>query len=165
MPAAWMEFRTAALRISQDIRRGHDAAHWHHMFDKACNKMATLSRMKKDGVYVGVGILWRGVDLTWRLNEPSDTEEYFRLMPLPDGVISLYADQATIIERNKGRPRRDLGHLSYLNDEPRERVTAILRERGCPVLEVDTRNPVEQSRATVLDYVGLPAQTADAATA
>jgi hypothetical protein len=152
-PAGWRPFLDHAARIELEIR----ADHWRQMLTKAARKVATLSRIEGQGVYAGVGLVQRGLDLCWRGPSLDVVAEYCRRMPLPAGAISLYADQETIrarnVERGKRQPSRELSRLAHLNDAPRLMVRDILRARGVPVLELDTRQPiagnVERIRAFV----------------
>jgi hypothetical protein len=138
------------------------------MFNKAVRKVATLSRMPGGG-YAGVGLVMRGMDLSWRIEDADAVAEFYSLMPLPAGAISLYADQDTIVARNlergKKRPSRELSRLAFLNDAPRQMAVAILRDRGVPVLELDTRHSVDDNLDCIKRFVGLPPAAADAAAA
>lgn len=153
LPDHWLAFASWADRIY--IRTEY--SHWRTMFEKACRKMATLSRAPGDG-YVGVGLAQRGLDLCWRGCDINTVKEYCRRMPLPAGLVSLYADQATIRARNIGRgrhnPYRRLPHLAHLNDTPREIVTDALRKRGVPVLELDTRNEIAGNVDSIRRFLG-----------
>src|SRR5262245_39118872 len=135
------------------------------MFDKAARKMATLSRMP-GGVYAGVGLAMRGLDLFWRGPRRGHVAGYFLLMPLPGGAVSLFADQETIrarnVERGRTKPSRELSRLAHLNDGPRAFVVDVLRSRGVPVLELDTRNPVAENRERISAFVAVPAAAPDA---
>jgi hypothetical protein len=161
-PEAWQTFLAHVERIEVNI----GADHWRRMFAKAVRKVATLSRIEGHGVYAGVGLAMRGLDLAWRGPTLDDVAEYCRQMPAPAGAISLYADQETIrrrnIERGKLKPSRELSKLAHLNDEPRALVTAILRGRGVPVLELDTREPIAGNVERIRAFVGMPAAAVDA---
>lgn len=153
-PEVWGPFLAHVERIEVNI----GADHWRRMFAKAVRKVATLSRMP-DGIYAGVGLAMRGLDLAWRGPTLDVMAEYCRQMPQPAGAVSLFADLETIrrrnIERGMRQPSRELSRLAHLNDEPRTMVTAILRDRGVPVLELDTREPVAGNVERIRAFVGI----------
>jgi hypothetical protein len=162
-PDDWAPFIDYAHSIV--MHTGED--HWRRMFDKAVRKMATLQR--SGAAYAGVGLVMRGLDLCWRQPRLGLVAGYFRLMPLPAGAISLYADLATIEARNreraKAQPSRELSKLAHLNEAPRRLVMSLLKDRGVPLLELDTRQPITDNVARIRSFVGLPATAADATAA
>jgi hypothetical protein len=154
-PEAWRPFLDYAGNIHVNIRGDH----WRSMFVKAARKVATLNNCGGSGIYAGVGLAMRGLDLAWRGPSLDVVAEYCRRMPMPAGAISLYADQETIrrrnVERGKRQPSRELSRLAHLNDEPREMMTAILRARDVPVLELDTRQSIAGNVERIRAFVGI----------
>lgn len=167
-PADWQPFLDCAERLARAIGHQRRGEHWRQMFEKALRKVATLQRMP-GGVYAGVGLVMRGIDLGWRVPEGTDLAEFFRLVPAPAAAISLYADVETIRQRNRERgrtmPSRELSAVAATYEAPRRLAVAILRARGVPVLELDTRNPADDNRSRIAAFVGLPAAVADAGAA
>ena len=168
-PREWATFLQCAARLERGIRDARSTRDWRRMFDKAARKLATLSRMPGGGVYAGAILVMRGLDLYRRIPNGADVADYFHAMPMPAGAISLYADAETIRARNLERairkPNRQLSGIAPYFEAPRLMAVEILKRRGVPVLELDTRDPIASNIGRIHAFVGMPPETAVAAAA
>jgi hypothetical protein len=113
--------------------------------------MATVARMNDDRVYIQTGLAQRGLGLGWRLKDQERIAEYFELMPVSLGVVLLSADVETIQRRNVERGK-DRSFMVPLMERPREIAAEVLRTRGVPLMELDTRNPVVENVERILAF-------------
>ena len=122
------------------------------MVNRSFKKMAAVHRRMDDAIYVQTGFAQRGLGFGWRLKDPEDIRRYYELMPVSLGVVSLYTDEGVIIDRNKARTWENRAHMVPLMARPREIAVEVMKERGVPLLEIDTRQPIANSRKQLTDF-------------
>lgn len=173
-PADWKEFLDETTKLMRFV--------WDHpsidavirMNDRSAKKMATVSRMRRDDVFIQTGLVQRILGFGWRLvdlkRDVNLIRPALRLMPVSVGVVFLEASLETILQRNKAResnPATAHENRSYQVPLmlPAIRVAKeALRERGVPVLELDVEHQsIDDARAQLLAFANEKA--GDAATA
>ena len=159
-PLMWRPYLDEITRLFRLIQ-------WHWSFvpavrmtRRSVRKIATVARME-GGPYIQTGLVQRGLGFGWRLNQIGMVDEvrgYFRLMPVSIGIAMLHADPATIAERNRKRlldPRTAHENRDFmvpLMAEPQRIATEVFRERGVPVVTIDTGQPIEEARRRLSEF-------------
>ncbi len=168
-PASWEPFLDEITRLFLLIRRHWSIVPAIRMNRRSMRKMATVVRTymitgapPKYGPYIQTGFVQRGLGFGWRMAQmeidPDELRPYFELMPVSLGVAVLYADEETAIERNRAREKvKKTAHenrdfMVPLMEKPKELAIDVLRKRGVPVIEIDTRKPVEESRKELIGF-------------
>lgn len=85
-------------------------------------------------------------------------EQFYLNMPLPQGIVHVYADKEIIFERVRERAKRGhiaLSHLNLNEEQVMHRIeseqavcqtgVSVLRGRGVPILELNAGWPADQS--------------------
>jgi hypothetical protein len=164
-PVEWQTFVAVVDRLLTRIERHPSGRKCGRIVERSLRKIATVSRLRRDGVYVQTGIAQRALGIGWRLGDDVDAiADYYLTMPVSVGVVFLTAPVNVVQERNVSRGK-DRAWMVPLVEESMGIGRAILRDRGVPVLELDTRNPVADNIASIKRFVGLSADVADAAAA
>lgn len=122
------------------------------MTTRSFRKMATVSRIDSDDIYIQTGFAQRGLGIGWRLDDPSDIAEYFKLMPVSLGVAFLTGEVEEIQRRNVARGK-DRSHMVPLMVEPQRIAIEALRKRGVSVAEISTMKSLEQSKDDLAEFV------------
>lgn len=150
-PEEWREFLALSDRLLQKCSH-HPTFHLcEGMTQRSFRKMATVYRMQDDRVYIQTGFTQRGLGFGYRLKDVEEVREYFRLMPVSIGVAMLFADRETVEKRNRERGKDRAFMLQGL-ERPQEIALEVFEERGIPVIELDTRLPVQENRAALLQF-------------
>lgn len=158
-PAHWKDFLNCVERLKEAVRDHPSYGACASMITRSFRKMATVARMNDDRVYIQTGLAQRGLGIGWRLKDQERIAEYFELMPVSLGVILLHADVETIQRRNVERSK-DRSHMVPLMERPREIAAQVLRARGVPLMELDTRNPVSENVERILAFSESTARSA-----
>jgi hypothetical protein len=151
LPEEWAEFLSLTEALLEKVSRHSSYAACASMTTRSFRKMATVSRMVDERVYVQTGFAQRGLGFGWRLKNPDDVTEYFEAMPVSLGAVVLMADTATIQRRNVDRGK-DRSFMVPLIQQPLEIGRCILKNRT-PLLELDMTQPVDDNRARIGDFV------------
>ena len=181
-PADWAPFLDEITRLLTLIRKHWSIVPAIRMNRRSVRKMTTVARIgtistragatveniAESGPYIQTGFVQRGLGFGWRLAQlkidAQEIEPYFELMPVSIGVAVLYADEETAIERNNARKQvpetahEDRDFMVPLMEKPKEIAIEVLRKRGVPLIEIDTRRSIEDARA---DLVGFANENAD----
>jgi hypothetical protein len=147
--------------------------HWsfipaYRMNNRTFRKMATVARMRTEParpVYVQTGFVQRGLGFGWRLNQAGGDinliRPFFRTMPVSVGVAFLEAPPEVIIARNNARKlvpataHEDREYQVPLMQEPIRIAKEELRDRGVPIIEIDTTQHIEEARQQLLHFSGI----------
>lgn len=108
-------------------------------------KIATVSRLPDVGVYVQTGLAQVGLEIGWRIESADAVAGYYQRMPVSLGVVFLFADVATVQERNRLRQRNFAERVPAM-DCARKIGQRVLMSRGVPVLARDTTEPIKVTR-------------------
>lgn len=164
-PAHWAPFLDEVQSLFMTIR-----GHWsfipaYRMNNRSLRKMATVARMPTDPdrpVFIQAGFVQRGLGFGWRINQAGGDvnliRPFFETMPVSVGVAFLEAPAEVVIERNNARKlvpetaHEDRAYQVPLMQEPIRIAKEVLRGRGVPIIEIDTTQPVEQSRDLLLQF-------------
>ena len=145
-----------------DLCRSHRTfSACHGMTYRSFNKLAAVHRNADERVFVQTGLAQRGLGFGWRLHPKGEEHirRYYELMPLSLGCVVLKCDVATLRKRNVERGK-DRSHMLEAIAPSLEIAAAVLRERG-PLLEIDTRQPIEVSREQLGTFVASCRLAAD----
>ncbi len=185
-PADWQPFLDEITRLLTLIRKHWSIVPAIRMNRRSVRKMATVARRRLVGwdgfiptkymptpgttSYIQTGLVQRGLGFGWRMAQlginPDELRSYFELMPVSLGVAVLYADEETAMERNNARKdvpetaHEDRAFMVPLMEKPKELAIDVLRKRGVPVIEIDTRKPVEESRKELVGFANENAHIA-----
>jgi len=183
-PAEWEPFLNEITRLLTLVRKHWSIVPAIRMNRRSVRKMATVARAgyikNDDGAevlamnwrrpYIQTGFVQRGLGFGWRLAQLKiDAHEltpYFELMPVSIGIAVLYADEKTAIERNNARKQvpetahEDRDFMVPLMEKPKEIAIDVLRGRGIPLIEIDTRQSVEAARADLVAFANANANFA-----
>ena len=126
------------------------------MTNRSIRKMATVARKGGTLPYIQTGLVQRGLGFGWRMNDMGvnldELRHYFRLMPVSIGVAVTRCDPDVVRQRNRDRLKvQETAHenrdfMVPLMQPAIELAIEVLRERGVPVIEIDTEQPIDQSR-------------------
>lgn len=158
-PAEWQTFLDECEKLMEAVK-DHPTAHLcRGMVDRSLRKMAAVHAKNDPRVYIQTGFAQRGLGFGWRLEKPEAIRRFYELMPISVGVVSLWAPPELVMERNRGREAQNenRAHMVMPMARPREIALEVLRQRGVPVLELDTRQPATELRKQVLDFANSPA--------
>lgn len=156
IPREWNPFLDCVNRLLVKVKD-----HWSYdrclgMVNRSLCKMLVVQSNQRDAIYVQTGLAQRGLGFGWRLKDPEDIREYYELMPTSVGVVSLWAPVEVMQERNRLPHRVDKGEnrdfMVPLMVRPREIALEVLRKRGVPILELDTREPPYSLRNKLLVF-------------
>ena len=151
LPTEWAGIMAIADGLLEKVSGHASYSACASMTLRSFRKMATVSRMSDDRVYVQTGFAQRGLGFGWRLNKPDDVAAYFEAMPVSLGVVALVADTETIQRRNVARGK-DRSFMVPMIQRPMEIGRRILKERR-PFLELDMLQPIEVNRAKLAGFV------------
>ncbi len=175
-PVDWLPFLDEITRLFLLIRNHWSIVPAIRMNRRSVRKMATVARMPDvtiynngtydrptiHGPYIQTGLVQRGLGFGWRLAQMeidlNELRPYFELMPVSAGVAMLYADTETVTDRNRKRlenpetrhENRDF--MVPLMEKPKEIAIDVIRERGVPFVEIDTRRPIDDARADLIAF-------------
>lgn len=131
------------------------------MMERSFTKMAAVARMEGEGPYIQTGFAQRGLGVGWRLPDPEEVSEFYALMPVSLGVVLLQADVETVQRRNVERGK-DRSFMVPLMQRPMEIAEEVLARRGVPLLVLDTRRSVEESKERLRRFACEAMEAADA---
>lgn len=151
-PEKWVHYLETVERLLHRVKHHPSYVACRSMTNRSHRKMATVHRMKGDDIYVQTGFAQRGLGIGWRLDDPTEIVEFYAQMPTSLGVVYLTADVETIKKRNVERGK-DRSHMVPKMVRPQEIALKILRTRDVPILEIDTRDPIEESRAQLKEFI------------
>lgn len=164
-PAHWQPFLDEITRLFDLIHE-----HWSfgpavRMNRRSARKITTVSNRIGWLPYVQTALVQRGLGFGWRLNELGKVEEcrrYFELMPVSIGVVFLSADKEIVMSRNKQRETvKQTAHENRAFMVPLmmpaiDIAREVMRERGVPVTEIDTTQPLDDARRTLVEASRRP---------
>lgn len=149
-PKEWDEFLGVTERLLRKIK-GHPSINaCRSMTQRSFRKMATISRVQDDRIYIQTGLVQRGLGIGWRLDDPEDIREYFEVMPLSIGVVVLTAPIEIVQRRNVERGK-DRSFMVPLMERSKQIAIEVLNKR-IPLVELDTTRPVHESKANLSTF-------------
>jgi len=179
-PRDWEPFTDEITRLLTLI-----ATHWSivpaiRMNRRSVRKIATVARagwlpegvlaMNREKPYIQTGLIQRGLGFGWRMAQmdidPEELRPYFELMPVSLGAAFLYADVETAQKRNNARKdvpetaHEDRAFMVPLMEKPKELAFDVLSKRGVPLIQIDTRRPIEDARADLVGFANENAHIA-----
>jgi hypothetical protein len=120
----------------------------------------------KSKPYIQTGLVQRGLGFGWRLNDMgkdlNEIRHYFELMPVSIGVAVTRCPMDVVEARNHARklnPRtahEERSGIARLMEPCIPIAIEVLRERGVPVVEIDTTQPIEAARAQLVEFADRP---------
>lgn len=163
-PAKWHDFLNEITRLFHLIR-GHWSFHPAiRMNNRSVRKMATVARTESDRPYAQTGLVQRGLGFGWRLNELgydlNELRHFYRLMPVSIGVAVTRCPQKVVVERNHAREKvkatahENRDFMVPLMEPCIEIALEVLHDRGVPVTEIDTTQPVDMAREQLSAFAG-----------
>ena len=124
-----------------------------------------VARMPQDPnrpAYVQTGFIQRGLGFGWRLNQMGADvhmiRPFFQLMPIIVGVAHLTAPPEVIEERNHARKLKpetaheDRAFMVNLVLPAIDIAKEVLRERGVPIIEIDTSGDITVARERLIGF-------------
>jgi hypothetical protein len=125
-------------------------------FCKGVFRMVAIDTDPRPACEVREIIGCEGMRLSFSLPKPMEIRSYFEAMPVSIGVVVLYADVDTIVQRNQDRPRHrgDFGRFAELGAVICELAAEILAKRT-RVLHLDATQPIEASVQRIVEFGGL----------
>ena len=163
-PDAWTDFLNEMTRLFHLIRKHPSFPAAIRMNNRSIRKMATVARAQEEtkGPYVQTGLVQRGLGFGWRINDMggdiNELRHFFRLMPASIGVAVTRCDPAIVEQRNRDRLKvQETAHenrdfMVPLMQPAIELAIEVLRDRGVPVCEIDTSQPVGPARDELIDF-------------
>lgn len=125
------------------------------LLERSTKKMSTVHHTNSDKVYIQTGFFQRAIGIWYRLKEKDRlplTTKYLELCPAPLGAITLYADVETIKHRNRTRNKQNRDFMIEDTEECMHLVRKIIKQRNIPLLELDTRNSIQDNRQEILKF-------------
>lgn len=149
-PEDWHPFMRTVSRLLMEVENHPTFRACESMTHRSFTKMHAVRLREAPEVYQQTGFAQRGLGIGWRLDDPERVRPFFEQMPVSLGVISLFADLATIEERNRTRiPPKNRQHMVAPMERPRQICVEVMRERGVPVFEMDMRLPLADNLETL----------------
>lgn len=145
----WNEFCDCAARLASRAFRPDECR---GLIDATICKIATIARRQDPGIYVQAGLAQIGLELGWRLSDADALREIYGLMPVSGGVVFMIADVETVQARNRSRTRNFAERVPAMV-RAIEIGRQVIQARGVPVLCIDTRQPINVSRATLRAFI------------
>jgi hypothetical protein len=150
-PAEWRDFLDCTARLLALIDHHPSYAACVSMIKRSFAKMATVSRLPGNQVYMQTGLAQRGLGIGWRLPDPEAVAEYFELMPVSLGVAFLDCDVDTLLRRNIDRGK-DRGYMVPAMVAPMHIAIDVLERRGVPFTVIDTRRGIAECAAGLAEF-------------
>lgn len=165
-PSEWSEFLTHVDGLISKMSIRLDAIITRRLTDQAFSKMALVSKIKNSKIFMQTAFVQRILGIGYRLFDPEGIAEYLRLMPVSLGVALLDADDETLRWRNINRCNGNCGkNFSFMITPQMREVMDIIRrgvrERGVPLLELDTTRPADENIRNLLAFAHSAARLAD----
>jgi len=157
-PEEWGRFIAVTNRLLGKIRNHPSVNACKSMIQRSFKKIATISRMKDDRIYIQTGLVQRGLGIGWRLRDQEEIAAYFEAMPLSLGVAVLYAPVEIVQKRNVDRDK-NRSYMVPLMERSRQIAVEILRER-IPLIELDTTRLVDDNIRELLAFADSTAKAA-----
>ena len=161
-PYAWHDFLNEITRLLILIAPHPKSSAAVRMTNRSIRKMATVARKGGTLPYIQTGLVQRGLGFGWRMNDMGgnldELRHYFRLMPVSIGVAVTRCDPDVVRQRNRDRLKvQETAHenrdfMVPLMQPAIELAIEVLRERGVPVIEIDTEQPIDQSRDALVGF-------------
>ncbi len=149
-PKEWGRFIAVTNRLLGKIRSHPSISACKSMIERSFRKIATVSRMQDDRIYIQTGLVQRGLGIGWRLKDQEEVAAYFEVMPVSIGVAILSAPVETVQKRNVDR-NKDRSYMVPLMERPRQIAVEVLRDR-IPLIELDTTRPVNDNIKDLLAF-------------
>lgn len=160
--ARWHDFLNEITRLFHLIRPHPTWPATLRMNNRSVRKIATVARSGSSGPYVQTALVQRGLGFGWRLSDlglPLDElRHYFRLMPVSIGVAVTRCPEPVVIERNHARQQvkatahENRDFMVPLMAPAIELAIEVLRDRGVPIIEIDTSGDPGQCRQQLLHF-------------
>ena len=157
-PKEWKEFLSVTEQLLERINNHPSIGACISMTMRSFNKIATVSRMQDERIYIQTGLVQRGLGIGWRLKDQEEIAAYFEVMPLSVGVVILFAPIELVQKRNVDR-NKDRSHMVPLMERPRQIAVEILRDR-IPLIELDTTRPADENIRNLLAFAHGAAKAA-----
>ena len=157
-PKEWSEFLMVTSHLLMKIKHHPSIGACRSMIERSFKKIATVSRMQDDRIYIQTGLVQRGLGIGWRLRDQEEIAAYFEVMPVSIGVAVLFAPIEMVQRRNVKRGK-DRSHMVPLMERPRQIAVEILSDR-IPLIELDTRKPADDNIAELLAFADRAAKAA-----
>lgn len=153
-PEEWAPFLKECQSLLKKVEGHFSYQNCQGMVHRSLRKMAAVHYKNDERAYIQTGFAQRGLGFGWRLSDPEQVRKYYELMPVSLGVVSLWAPTKLVEERNRGREAQgeNRDYMVPLMERPREIALEVLKQRGVPLLELDTRRPPEDLRKQVLGF-------------
>jgi len=161
-PAAWHDFLNEITRLFLLIMKHKTYRAALRMNNRSIRKIATVARTDSERPYVQTALAQRGLGFGWRLVDLGipieELRHYFRLMPVSIGVAVTRCPVEVVQERNRARELvKETAHenrafMAPLMQPAIELALEVLRERGVPVIEISTDQPIEDARKQLLEF-------------
>jgi hypothetical protein len=159
-PEEWGDFLKVTNGLLKKIQHHPSIGACKSMIQRSFRKMATVSRMQDDRIYIQTGLVQRGFGIGWRMDNPEEIAEYFEVMPVSLGVVLLHAPVEEVQRRNIERGK-DRSYMVPLMERPRQIAAEVLHNRGNPLIELDTTRPLNDCLGDLLAFADRAAEAAD----
>jgi hypothetical protein len=162
-PASWRIFLDEITALCHLVDDHPSFTAVVRMNDRSAKKMATVSRMQRDDVFIQTGLVQRILGFGWRLHHLGRDINLIRralwCMPVSLGVVFLEADLETILQRNRNREKNPATAHENRSFQVPHMLPAIkiakevMYERAVPVLELDVQHQsIDEARAQLLAF-------------
>lgn len=132
------------------------------MNNRSFRKIGTVARMSGSWPYTQTALLQRVLGFGWRMEDLGinlgELRPALNTMPVSVGVVITRCPAEIVKERNHARKdvpetaHEDRAHMVDLMQPAIELAVEVLNERGVPVLELDTTQPIDAARRQLVDY-------------
>jgi hypothetical protein len=166
-PADWNPFLNEITRLLGIIQPHPSFVAAVRMNRRSVRKIATVARLRPTpnlsswSVYIQTALVQRGLGFGWRLEQMGMSEEvrgYFDRMPVSIGVAFLHASAEIVAQRNTDRLKNpETAHenrdfMAPLMEPAIKIAKEVFNVRGVPFIEIDTTQPIEDARATLVEF-------------
>ncbi len=158
LPEEWTPLLLEVNRLLETVKEHETFQNCLGMVNRSIKKMAAVHARADNRIYIQTGFAQRGLGFGWRLDvlqkDVEQIRKYYELMPVSVGVVSLIAPREIIIKRNHARERQgeNRAHMVEPMERTREIALEVIKERGVPLLELDTRRDPQELRKQVIEF-------------
>lgn len=171
-PLSWQPFINEVTKLFAIIEPHPTIEAAIRMNNRSFRKMATVARMPGSFPYIQTGLVQRITGFGWRMQDMgedlSQLVPALKTMPVSIGVVFTKCDPEIVKQRNHARKQvpetahEDRAHMVDLMAPAIELAKEVLHERGVPIAEISTEQPIEDARRELVAFALKNMQSAAA---
>jgi hypothetical protein len=161
-PASWQPFVDEVTKLFAVIETHPTYEAAVRMNNRSFRKIGTVARMEGSFPYIQTGLVQRLTGFGWRMVDMGVSLDplvpALKAMPVSVGVVFTVCDPDIVQQRNYDREKveatahENRAFMVALMAPAIELAKEVLHDRGVPVLELSTEQPIEDARRQLVDF-------------